>query len=59
VRGVGAGAPVVPIDAKEAERKVEAQKKLRESSVRNFMEMGMPKAAAEASADRMLSEEVA
>lgn len=59
VRGMGAGTPVVPIDAKEAERKVAEHKKLRESAVRNFEEMGMSKVAAEASADRMLSEEVA
>ncbi len=56
VRGLGAPAPaaVVPIDAKEAERKAADQKKLRETAIRNFEEWGQTRAVAEASADRML-----
>jgi hypothetical protein len=53
VRGMGP-APVVAIDAKEAERQAADQKKLREAAVRNFTEMGMQKEAAEASADRLM-----
>jgi hypothetical protein len=51
-RVTGMGAPVVPIDAKEAERKAEERKQLRESRVKSYMDLGLPKAAAEAAADR-------
>ncbi len=54
VSGMGTPAPVVPIDANEAARREAHQKSLRESAVRNFVEMGMEAKAAELSADRML-----
>ena len=50
VRGMGA-APVA-IDAKEAEKQAADQKRLREGAVRSYMDLGMPKAAAEKAAGR-------
>lgn len=48
VRGMGV-APV-QIDAKEAEKAAADQKRLREAAVRSYMDLGMPKAAAEQAA---------
>jgi hypothetical protein len=56
IRGMGGVAP--PIDPKEAqaqeERRAADAKKLRESSVRTYMDLGLPKEAAEKAADRTL-----
>lgn len=54
VIGMGAGsAPApAPIDPKEAERVAAEKKTYRESAVKAYMDMGLPKAAAEAAADR-------
>lgn len=49
VRGMGA-APVVPIDAKEVERKENDAKRAHESAVATFTRFGMDKTAAEAAA---------
>lgn len=51
VRGMGAAAPP-PVDAKEAERRAADEKTLRESAVKSFMALGMPKEAAERAADK-------
>jgi hypothetical protein len=55
VAGMGAPAPIA-IDAKEAERRQADSKRLRESRVRSFIDLGMPKDAAERAADRDVQE---
>lgn len=51
-RVTGMGAPVVVIDAKEAEKRGADSTRMRESRVRSYMDLGLPKAAAEAAADK-------
>ena len=59
-RVLGMGAPAAPVvDPKEAEKRTADAKKLRESSIRSFMSLGMTKEAAEASADRLVGQEAA
>jgi hypothetical protein len=61
VRGLGV-APVVPIreaDPQAIARDAAELKALRESAIASYIDLGMPKEAAEKAADRYLEEEVA
>jgi hypothetical protein len=55
VQGMGATVPT-PIDAKEVERQATEKKALREAAVKAYMDIGMPKDAAERAADRGFEE---
>jgi hypothetical protein len=59
VRGLGSPAPVVQIDAKEAERVKEERTQRFQESVRAFQNMGMPEAEAKRAAMRGFEGEVA
>lgn len=52
VVGMGVRTEPVEIDAKEAERREANNKRLRESTIQSFMDMGLPRAAAEKAADK-------